>query len=234
MDAEYVLSILSVDETMKQRFPFAQRLPQRAIGIHSLRIPLLGLSIGMGITCCLGMRPTLAAESVRLNYGPLSRSVPVSDLREFADTGKASRKLRKYMKVTNQEPARVQETLVNPVEMNPVQLDRLLNSEPGDLLLNEVGEVIHTPSDRSNRRALRSALILDASDDQQITLIDTLENYPTSEVEVEGDRLVKVIRRFNQFKAYGNDVQPIVEDVFGRDARPLLDTLLKGVGSFLK
>ncbi len=215
---------------MNLRFPFAQCLPQRTLGIHSLRI----LAIGVGMTCCVGMRPTFAAENVRLNYGPFSRSVPVSDLREFADTGKASRKLRKYMKVTQQDPARVQDTLVNPVEMNSVQLDRLLNSAPGDLLLSEVGEVIHTPSDRANRRALRSALILDASDDQQITLIDTLENYPTAEVEVEGERLVKVIRRINQFKAYGEDAQPLVDGVLGQDARPLLDNLLKGVGSFLK
>jgi hypothetical protein len=207
---------------MNLRFPLAQFLPQTSVGDQRSHSLLYGLSVGIGVALCLAIKPTFAAESVRLNYGPLSRSVPVSDLREFAETGQASRKLRKYMNVANQDPAKVQDTLVSPVAMNPVQLDRLLNSAPGDLLLNEVGDVIHTPSDQANRQALRSALILDASDDRQITLIDTIENYPTSEVEVEGDRLVKVIRRFNQIKAYSED------------ARPLLDTVLKRVDSFLK
>lgn len=217
-----------LSETMKLRFPFVQLLPQISVGCQRTKTCFYGLSMGVALSWMT--TPTIAAESVRLNYGPLSRSVPVSDLREFAETGKASRKLRKYMKVAKQDPDKVQETLTNPVAMNPVQLDRLLNSTPGDLLLKEVGEVIHTPSDRSNQRALRSALILDASDDQQITLIDTIENYPTPEVEVEGDRLVKVIRRFNQVKAYGEDAQGIL----GKDAQPLLENLLRRVDSFLK
>ncbi|MEO0375084.1 MAG: alpha/beta hydrolase [Cyanobacteria bacterium P01_A01_bin.17] len=215
---------------MNLRFLLVQLFPHQSVSGQRTRTLFYCLSVGIGVALSFATRPTLAADSVRLNYGPLSRSIPVSDLREFAETGEASRKLRKYMKVSRQDPDKVQETLTNPIAMNPVQLDRLLNSTPGDLLLKEVGDVIHTPSDRSNQQALRSALILDASDDQQITLIDTIENYPTPEVEVEGDRLVKVIRRFNQVKAYGEDAQKVL----GQEAQPLLENLLRRIDSFLK
>lgn len=189
--------------------------------------------IAFGAVLGLGAMPSVAAERVLLKYGPISRSVPVRDLRQFADTGRPTRKLRRYLRAAKQNPVQVQNALTRPADINPVQLDRLLNSAPGDLLLREVGEVIHTPTDRANRRALRSALILDASDDRQITLIDTLENYPTPEVTVEGDRLVKVIRRFNQFRAYGERAQPAAE-ILGQGDRPFLERLIEGIDSLLK
>ncbi len=187
---------------------------------------------------CLFATPTLAAEKVLFRYGPAARSIPVNDLREFADTGKSTRKLRSYLKLSRQDPDKVQDILTKPVAIDPLKLDRLLNSSLGNVLLDEVGEVIHTPADRANRQALRSALILDASVDQQITLIDTLEEYPTSQVEVEGERLVSVIQKFNRIKAYGEDAQPIVqgvvETVLGEEAQPFLDDLLERIGSFLE
>ncbi|MGB7414253.1 MAG: alpha/beta hydrolase [Thermosynechococcaceae cyanobacterium] len=190
------------------------------------------LLVGAGVAVCLSANLTFAAEKVRINYGPISRSLPVSDLRQFAETGKTTRKLRSYLKASKQDPDQIQAGLTRSTAINPVQLDRLLNSVPGELLLKEAGDVIHTPTDRANHKALRSALILDASQDQQITIIDTLEEYPTPEVEVEGDRLVKLIRQFNQLKAYGEDAQPVVEGLGG--VQPLLNILRDRLGPLLK
>jgi hypothetical protein len=189
--------------------------------------------MGAIVTLCLTAIPALAAEKVRLNYGPLSRSLPLSDLREFAETGETTRKLQSYIKRSGQDPDQIRAGLNNSAAIDPVRLDSLLNSVPGDLLLEEVGEVIHTPSDRANRQALRSALILDASRDQQISLIDTLEEYPTPEVAIEADRLAKLIRQFNQLRAYGEDAQPVVEGV-GRGVRPLLNILRDRLGPLLR
>lgn len=54
--------------------------------------------------------------------------------------------------------------------------------------------MVHTPSRRAGQQALRSALVLSANDDGQITLTEILENYPTAVVEVEGDRLESAYR----------------------------------------
>ncbi|MGF1602032.1 MAG: alpha/beta hydrolase [Thermosynechococcaceae cyanobacterium] len=202
-----------------------------------MNVPLKSIRhvlVGAGVAVCLSANLTLAAEKVRINYGPISRSLPVSDLRQFAETGKTTRKLRSYLKRAKQDPDQIQAALTRSTTMNPVQLDRLLNSVPGELLLKEAGDVIHTPADRANHQALRSALILDASRDQQITLIDTLEEYPTPEVEVEGDRLVKLIRQFNQLKAYGEDAQPIVEGLGKTGVQPLLNILRDQLGPLLR
>ena len=71
-------------------------------------------------------------------------------------------------------------------------LYQLLKTTVGEVLLDRVSEVIHTPDNLANRQALRSALVMSALPDGNITLIETLQNYPTPDVHVEGDRLAEV------------------------------------------
>lgn len=66
------------------------------------------------------------------------------------------------------------------------------------MLLDRLGAVIQTPSNRANRQALRSALVLSASDDSQMTLLEILPNYPTSELHVKGELLVETYFRLKQ------------------------------------
>jgi len=132
---------------------------------------------------------TLAAERVVLKYRILRQSLSIKELTTFAETGELSRPLRVNLALARQDPKEVRQYLTEPVKVNPVLLDRVLNSQVGNFILDEISQVIHTPSRRADRQALRAALILSASRDRQITLIETLQNYPTSTVEVDGDRL---------------------------------------------
>jgi len=65
-------------------------------------------------------------------------------------------------------------------------------------MLDRVSEVIHTPTNRANRQSLRSALVISALNDNQITLIEILENYPTADVHVEGDRLADILQQITR------------------------------------
>jgi len=60
-------------------------------------------------------------------------------------------------------------------------------------MLDQVSQVVHTPTNRANRESLRSALVSSALPDGKITLIETLEKYPTQEVHVEGDRIAEFV-----------------------------------------
>jgi len=70
-----------------------------------------------------------------------------------------------------------------------VILDRVLNSPIGNVILDELSQVIHPPSRTADRQALRAALVLSASEDGEVTLLEIIENYPTINVEVDGERL---------------------------------------------
>lgn len=162
--------------------------------------------LGWGIGCWVLWQSSsaIAAERVVLKYRILRESISVAELTQLAETGQTSPKLKAYLKLAQQSPESLRQPLVKPIGVNRRLLDRVLNSRPGEILLDQVGPVIHTPSNQANRQALRSALVLSATPDNQITLIEVLQNYPTSEVEVEGDRLEDTYR---QLKTWSDRLQ---------------------------
>lgn len=173
----------------------------------------------------LSALPAGAAEQVVFKYGPISRSIPVSSLRELAETGRAPADLKAYLDLAEQDPQKVSETLTRPFAVSPTQLDQLLNSPLGDTMLDEAGEIIHPPANRANRQAIRSALVLDASRDGKITILDTLENYPTATVEVEGERLLEAYQKYGPIIAKGKQLAPAIgaASPLLKDAAPLLE-----------
>jgi len=137
-----------------------------------------------------------AAESVVLKYRFLRGSVSVPELVTFAKTGELSNSLKSYLRLAGREPEELRRVLTQEVKVNPNLLSGLLNSPVGEVMLDQVSEVVHTPTNRANRESLRGALVSSALSDGRITLIETLENYPTPEVHVEGERLVEVAQKF--------------------------------------
>lgn len=142
----------------------------------------------------------LAADQVVLKYLIFRESLSVEELTTFAETGELSTSLRINFALARQDPKLIRSNLTEPVKVNPVFLDRVLNSPIGNVVLDEVSQVIHPPSRRANRQALRSALVISASRDREITLIEVIQNYPTAVVEVEGERLESVSRVLHQLE----------------------------------
>jgi hypothetical protein len=162
---------------------------------------LLGLSsLGFVLVGWLTGTSVLAAERVVLKYKIIQQSVSVAELSTFAETGQMSPDLETYMKLSNQDPKKVRHALADEVTVNAIVLDRGLNNPVGNILLDQVGLVIRTPSGEANRQALRSAIVLSASQDNKLSLIETIENYPTRDVYVEGDRLVEVYQQLSKLE----------------------------------
>ncbi|MEC4986920.1 MAG: alpha/beta hydrolase [Oscillatoria sp. PMC 1068.18] len=136
-----------------------------------------------------------AADSVVLKYKFLRESVSIPELTALAETGEVSSSLNAYLKMANKEPEELRRVLNDEIDVNGLLLSRLLNTTPGELVLDQVSEIIHTPTNRANQQALRAALVKSALEDNQISLIEMLQNYPTTEVHVEGERIEEVYNR---------------------------------------
>ncbi|MBE9121283.1 alpha/beta hydrolase [Tychonema sp. LEGE 07199] len=150
----------------------------------------LFLAAGAGIVF-YSSAAAAAAEKVVLKYSAIRMTLPVSELEVFAGTGKMSPGLEMLLSQAKQDPEAIRRNLTRPVKVNQRFLDGTLNSQVGEIILDEVGQVIRTPSGNANREALRSALVLSATNDNEITLLEAMRNYPAAEVYVEGDRLVE-------------------------------------------
>jgi hypothetical protein len=156
----------------------------------------VGLAVGLSIL--LSGLGADASERAVIKYRILQASVSVPELAGFAKTGEVSASVGSYLKMAGTAPEDVRRPLNEEVKVNPFLLYRVLNTPVGEVLLDKISEVIHTPDNVANRQSLRAALVSSALADGKITLIETLQNYPTQQVHVEGDRLVEVYNQLNQ------------------------------------
>lgn len=139
-----------------------------------------------------------AAERAVFKYRILRQSVSVPELARFAETGEVSTTVGAYIRMAGQAPEQVRQPLTREIKVNPLLLYRVLNSRVGDVVLDKMSEVIHTPDKVGSRQALRAAIMTSALSNNQITLIEVLQNYPTQDVHIDGDRLVEL---YNQLSA---------------------------------
>jgi hypothetical protein len=142
--------------------------------------------------------PAVAADTIVLKYSILRESVSVEELGVLARTGEPSRALKSYLSLAKKDPKDLQTALYRPVDIDPVLLSKILNSYPGEFLLDRLSEVIHTPSGRASRESLRGAMITSALEDRNVRLIEVFENYPTTELHVDGDRLMEIYQQIKK------------------------------------
>lgn len=175
------------------------------------------LILSVTLAIALSSGSAFAAEQVVLKYRIFRSSISVKELTNFAQTGELSTSLRVNLALAKQNPKAIRQYLTQPVAVNIRLLDRVLNSPVGNVVLDQISEAIHTPSRKADRQALRAALILSASRDypdssgqnsrNTISLIEIIQNYPTSEVEVEGEVLERAYRQLSQLAGTLQDLQ---------------------------
>lgn len=188
------------------RTRLARRGASAFIGLSSAVL----LGVGMGLGSAL---PTHAAEDIVITYGPLGRSIAISDLEYLAETGETPAGLRWYLRVANVRPEAVQAVLTAKLPLDLVFIDKVLYSLPGEFALYELGQVIHTKNRVANIQALRSAVTLSVSDNGTITVLDFLKNYPTPQLYIDGVEAAKVARDVSRVVG---DVQDAVRRVLAR------------------
>lgn len=150
------------------------------------------MAAGLGLVAAwVGHGSAIAAERVILTYGFLSMEIPIEQLDTLARTGESPGELGRLLRLTNQEPATLQQALTNPVPANPLVLDIVLRTPPGEWVLDRIGETIQPSSGvAGSRSALRSALI-GAASNGEITLLEVMRVYPSPEIVVQGDRVAE-------------------------------------------
>jgi Alpha/beta hydrolase of unknown function (DUF1400) len=160
----------------------------------------VALAIGLAAVAVPEQR-ALAAERIYFTYGPFGRSIPIGDLRTFADTGETTRQLRWYLRFADVEPEAFRQVLTREVGLNGEFVDSAANTIPGEYVLYQVGQIIHTKSRQGavQIKALRSSLVLSTVKDNRISILEFLEKYPTPEVYVDGVVLARLARRVSNF-----------------------------------
>ncbi|HIK41010.1 C45 family autoproteolytic acyltransferase/hydolase [Thermoleptolyngbya sp. M55_K2018_002] len=145
--------------------------------------------------------PDFANRRLVIALGPLRPSISIGELTTFAETGYLSPGWRSMLRIARIAPADLRQALTHKVSANATHLDQDLNSLLGEYALFKIGEVIQTPSNRANIQALRSALVLSAAGDGQFTPLELLQRYPTSQIVLNGARLIRIGQLVNRSPA---------------------------------
>jgi hypothetical protein len=175
---------------------------------------LIGLGsawiLGAGIATLLPTTPAMAAERLVFTFGPIGRSIAIEDLRTLAETGEATSDLRWYLNFANLSPEDFQRALNRQISLRQQLVDRIGHTIPGEFVLHQIGETIHTGSRQANIQAIRGSLLLSTREDDKISLLEFLENYPTPELYIDGVSLLRFSRDVNRLK---EKIEPIVMTV---------------------
>ncbi|BAZ44124.1 salt-induced periplasmic protein [Chondrocystis sp. NIES-4102] len=158
-------------------------------------ISTLVASLVMGIDT----QKVMSAEKVIVNYGVISQSVELEELKTFAETGEASGGINFLLKASNQNPYAIRWILTQQFPANNTLIYDLLNTAPGEYVLSQTSQVVNSKSERANVKALRGAIVASTSDDNLVSLLELLENYPTKEVYINSKVLAKANRNLSQF-----------------------------------
>ncbi len=143
---------------------------------------LVSLGLGVSATAVMAM-PLKAAEKIYFYYSPLIDSLRISSLETFAESGKINKDLGFYLNLAGtkkRERKLFRELLTKRIEVEPVVLSRLLNTDEGERLLNFFGELINIQGGSNGKYALRGAIISSAFDSEGLTLLNLLRNLGTN------------------------------------------------------
>ena len=155
------------------------------------RYGLLLSSVLLAAVCLLAT-PTLAAEKIAVRYGLFEQSLPVVDLRQYAETKTVSSALNGFLRYASQEQQQELRSLLQiklPIDL--VALDRVLNGATGVKMLQQLATAI-VGGDRAGVQALRAAAVLGIKE-QGLSIISFLEAYPDRQLSLDIPNVLNVI-----------------------------------------
>ena len=142
---------------------------------------------------------TNAAEEIKIIYSIFSRTIKVKSLKDFAEEGDATRKLKKILKTTGSPDKEIRAVLNKQFEIPITIASKLVYSEIGNIFLTRLSSIIHPPranDERTGMLALRASVIQGINiGDGKINLIKFFEGYPTKTVILDVNALSKVMSK---------------------------------------
>ena len=140
-----------------------------------------------------------SAEKIKIIYSIFSRTITVDSLKTFAESGNSSKSLRKILNATGSSDEKIQSILNNKFEIPITIASKLVYSEIGNVFLNRLSSILHTPNtndERTGRLALRSSLIQGLyTGNGKIDLVSFFKSYPTKTVILNVNALSKVMNK---------------------------------------
>lgn len=158
----------------------------------------------------VGQGVAQAADSVVLEFGPFSRSVPVEALIEFAEGVPNADLAPLLRRLTPAQQEGLRAGLTASREVDVVPLSQWFYDPMGEQSLMFLGKVIRTEGRLNGERALRAALIASAAEDGNLSLLSVIRHFPTGTLRLD---LAQLLRDAQQTLDEAAATQSVVEAI---------------------
>ncbi|ABG52065.1 MAG: alpha/beta hydrolase [Trichodesmium sp. St16_bin4-tuft] len=158
------------------------------------RSPLIILGALAGVM--LSHQRAIATSKIVIDIaGPIKASIKVKDLRLFAETGETTKTISQALAISKVNPNTVRGLMTLEVGAGVTNLAKVLYSNLGQNVTKGVAEVLQTKHNYESDKALRSAIILAAADDNRISVLEILEKYPTEEMHIDVGKINEIVEK---------------------------------------
>ena len=166
--------------------PQTNRNKQRTLSFIS------AISLGLLSLIAIPQRVN-AAEKISLVYGPFKCHLSVEALKVYAETGEITPEFKPYAKFLNQQSLlQLRHWLQKVFDRDVVSIHKYTRSDRGEQLLQEIGTVVSTHSERNGFYAIRGALIEAAAGSNEWTILDVIQEFPTENMQINTKELFKL------------------------------------------
>ncbi len=165
---------------------------QRQSQARSIRLIASTGAVLVGLAATLApWRTAHAANNISLEYGPIQRNLPFSEIKAFADTKKPSGLLADLILFAKQEPDKVLTLLTANVPIKVTTMDRLVNSYIGGVILEQAGKVIQPLGSSGDPVLPLKAALVGGVKNDQISFLSFVQSYPV-DMKVNGEKLIAI------------------------------------------
>ncbi|MBD0301310.1 MAG: alpha/beta hydrolase [Tolypothrix sp. T3-bin4] len=175
--------------------------------LYRLLLCVFGCFIFLVFHSFLGSSPSLGADKIVVRYGLFDQSLPVADIRKYAETKKVSSDLQSflgYLKPKQQQ--QFQQALQVKKPLDIVALNKLVDSPIGKLLLSGASRAI-ARDDKAGIPALRAALLIGAKSPEGLSILSFLEAYPSDRLVIDVPSTLDLLSKSKLFLASSNATQ---------------------------
>jgi hypothetical protein len=139
----------------------------------------------------------LATENIVFVSGAFRRTIFVSDLESFVETGVPVGLLADLLRFSKQNPKTVQGMLKTELPLPVTLTSRLLNTRIGEAILARATAVVHPlRAPQVGIPALRSALVLGVAENNgKLSPLSFLRAYPAQEMAVDIPQLLGLLKK---------------------------------------
>ncbi|BAB73749.1 alpha/beta hydrolase [Anabaena sp. FACHB-709] len=169
-----------------------------------MRITWKSIKIFAGLVCTFSLTqffatntPVQAAETVVVRFGLFAESIPVADLQKAAETGEFPSSLNLFTRrLSEQQRRTIIGALRMRVPLNVVTISRLLNTQIGTTILNDLSTAV-VRKDQSGAKALRASLVLGSTAPQGLSILSFIAAYPSQSLEINLPQAFQVAGSLN-------------------------------------